>query len=86
MPKYILFFNIFFFVPMGVLLPWVFPELKKWHKAVGASLCVCLARELMQLALWYRVFDIDSLLFALLGSLAGYGLFLLAGRLARKRA
>ena len=85
-PKYILFFNIFFFVPMGALLPWVFPELKKWHKAVGASLCVCLARELMQLVLWYRVFDIDSLIYALLASLAGYAIFLLAARLARKRA
>lgn len=85
-PKYILFFNILLFAPMGALLPWVFPELKKWYRVVGVSLCVCLARELMQLILWYRVFDIDSLLFALLGSLAGYGLFLLAGRFAKKRA
>lgn len=84
-PKYILFFNILLFVPMGALLPWIFPELKKWYRVVGISVCICLARELMQLILWYRVFDIDSLLFALAGSFAGYGLFLLANRLAKKR-
>lgn len=84
-PKYILFFNILLFVPMGALLPWIFPELKKWYRVVGISVCICLARELMQLILWYRVFDIDSLLFALVGSFAGYGLFLLANRLAKKR-
>lgn len=83
-PKYILFFNILSFVPMGILLPWIFPELKKWHKVAGASLCVCLTRELMQLVLWYRVFDIDSLLFAALGSLAGYGVFLLISRAINK--
>ena len=81
--RYILFFNILLFVPMGTLLPWVFPELQKWYRVVGISVCICLARELMQLIIWYR--DIDSLLFALVGSFAGYGLFLLANRLAKKR-
>lgn len=76
--------NVMMFVPMGFLLPAVFFRLQSFWKTGFVSLLCTASIETIQYFIG-RSSDIDDVLMNLLGGLLGYGLFLLADRLFRKK-
>lgn len=80
-PKFIphavinLFGNIIMFIPLGLLLPQVFPKLHRlWKVLLTTALVIC-AVELIQLLTLVGSLDIDDLILNVLGSAMGYGLY-----------
>lgn len=69
--------NAAMFVPTGIVLPLVYPRLRRFRNvlAAGAGLSLCI--ELMQLPFAARTTDIDDLIFNTLGVAVGYGIWLL---------
>lgn len=75
--------NILLFVPLGVLVPLVFPKcrgLRMVVVAVGSTLLV----ECMQLVTGFSVFDVDDLFTNALGALMGYCLLMTVLSAAKK--
>ena len=72
-----LFGNILLFVPLGLLLPAVWPRLARWWKTLGVCAGAVIAVELTQMLTLLGYCDIDDLILNLLGAALGYGLFLL---------
>lgn len=66
--------NLLLFLPVGLLLPTLFPKYRNALRCTGYGFLFSLAVELLQL-LSFRTTDIDDLLMNTLGCLAGYGLF-----------
>ena len=65
--------NMAWFVPLGMLLPRLFPRCRRRHALLaGAGLSLCL--EALQFMLGTGISDIDDVIFNALGALAGYGL------------
>lgn len=74
--------NILMFVPLGALLPFLFPKsigergFVRGALAVAAIACLCsLAIELTQLYFKLGLFEFDDVLNNTLGALAGYALY-----------
>lgn len=68
--------NVAVFVPLGLLMPWAFPALRRWWAATLLCGGLSLAIEFTQLFL-ARSVDVDDLLLNTLGGLLGYLLFAL---------
>lgn len=68
--------NLLLFLPVGFLLPVLFPHFRNALRCVRYGFFFSLAVELMQL-FCLRATDIDDLIMNTLGCAAGYGLFLL---------
>ena len=72
--------NVALFLPLGALLPAVFPGLRRFWKTGLLSLVLVAGVETAQLLTLLGSCDIDDLLLNLLGAALGYGLFRLAQR------
>lgn len=70
-----LFGNIFMFLPLGALLPMVFPQLRNLWKVLGVSACAVICVELCQMLTLLGYCDIDDLILNLLGTALGYGAY-----------
>jgi glycopeptide antibiotics resistance protein len=76
--------NVLVFVPFGVLLPAIFPGVRRWWRMTLAGLALSASIELSQLAVslllgyWYRMTDIDDVLLNVAGVLLGYALLVAA--------
>ena len=80
--------NVLAFVPLGLLLPLLWPFFRSWHRTVLAGMLFSAGIELMQL-FTFRVTSVDDVLLNGLGALAGYWLafpWLWQRRLAEGRA
>ena len=66
--------NVLMFVPLGLLLPAVWPYYRSWRRMILTGFSFSLSIELLQLFSW-RLTDIDDLLTNTLGAVLGYGLF-----------
>jgi glycopeptide antibiotics resistance protein len=68
-----LFGNVLLFVPLGFLLPLLFPAMRRWWRALAGGAGVSLAIELYQLA-WpgVRKADVNDVLLNALGALVGF--------------
>jgi glycopeptide antibiotics resistance protein len=77
--------NIAMFIPTGIALPAIYPQLRSFGKTLlaGAGLSLCI--ELAQLPFYTRASDIDDLLLNTAGVVIGYGIFALVRRLRRVR-
>ena len=75
--------NIFMFVPLGILLPIVFPRFRSWPKVTAASFFTSLATELLQL-LSRRGTDIDDVIANTAGGMCGFALLVLFSRIYEK--
>lgn len=70
-----LFGNIFLFLPLGFLLPFLHkPSRHWWIMLINAFWIVCCI-ELFQLITAYGAFDVDDILLNCLGAMAGYVCF-----------
>jgi glycopeptide antibiotics resistance protein len=67
--------NIVGFIPLGILLPLVFPFLKNWIRLTAFVFCISLLFETFQLITGVGVFDVDDLLLNTAGGIIGYILY-----------
>ena len=68
--------NIIGFIPLGILLPLVFPFLINGWRVVGFIFGISLLFELTQLVFGVGVFDVDDLILNTAGGLIGYLVYL----------
>lgn len=78
--------NIAMFIPLGIVWPTVFKKLNTHGKVIAAGIGVSLIIEILQLPFFSRSTDIDDLILNTLGYLIGYGIYLLAKKVGRKKA
>jgi len=75
--------NIMLYVPLGYLLPWVWPRWRSWWRVALFLGAAAVAIELIQLlgdlayGFPYRRVDIDDVILNLAGGMVGYGLYCL---------
>ncbi len=67
--------NLVSFVPPGVLLAWTGRGKKRLLKCAGLTFAFSLCVEVCQLAGGFGIFDVDDILFNVLGGIAGAGIF-----------
>ena len=77
--------NTAMFLPLGIVWPAVFQKLNTHWKVIAAGFGVSLTIEVLQLPFFDRATDIDDLILNTLGYLMGYGIYLLAKKLRRKK-
>ena len=70
--------NIIMFIPLGLLLPKVFPKLATLPRVLLATAMVITLVEITQLFTLVGSCDIDDLILNLLGAAIGYGILRLA--------
>ena len=66
--------NVLMFIPLGFLLPRVFPKLSSLFRVLAATAAIITAVELLQLFTLVGSCDIDDLILNVLGSAIGCGL------------
>ena len=64
--------NVILFIPLGFLLPRVYPKLQKFWRAMLATALIITAVELTQLFTLLGSCDIDDLILNVLGAATGY--------------
>ena len=79
-----IFGNVLAFAPFGFFLPVVWRRTRRWYTVTLLSFFTSLCIEVMQLVLRVGSFDVDDLLLNTAGGLAGYLIFLLAGKVEKK--
>ena len=77
--------NVMLFIPLGFFLPVVFRSKRKLWKTVSISFAVTFSVEFVQYFIG-RSSDIDDILTNLLGAILGYMVFVIFGKILRKRA
>ena len=68
--------NVIMFIPLGFLLPQVFPRLRKFWRTILATALIITAVEVTQLFTLLGYCDIDDLILNLIGSLMGYVIYI----------
>ena len=74
--------NTAMFIPLGIIWPAVFKKLNTHEKVIAAGVGVSLTIEILQLPFFDRATDVDDLILNSAGFLIGYGIYLLARRIA----
>lgn len=77
--------NIVVFMPFGILLPMVFPKLRRTPWMLLSGFLLTCFIETMQLFIG-RSFDVDDLLFNVIGVMLGYFLYCLNSKMSKKRS
>lgn len=77
--------NTAMFIPLGIVWPTVLKKLNTHWKVIAAGFGVSLTIEVLQLPFFDRATDVDDLILNTLGFLLGYGIYLLAKRMGRKK-
>ena len=77
--------NVSLFLPTGFILPILYRRLDSFWKVTAIGALMSLGVELLQLLFRARITDIDDLILNTLGVMIGYGVYVLARRLAAKR-
>lgn len=77
--------NIILFVPLGFLLPRVFPRLQGLGKTLGCVAGIITCVEILQLFSLLGYCDVDDLILNTLGAAMGYGLHRLTNHFEMRR-
>ena len=77
--------NVFLFIPLGFLLPRVFPRLQSLAKTLLCTAVIILCVEILQLFTLLGYCDIDDLILNTLGSAIGYSLHRSTHRIRQKQ-
>jgi glycopeptide antibiotics resistance protein len=75
--------NIIGFIPLGILLPLVFPFAKNSIMLTFFVFCISLLFESFQLVTGVGIFDVDDLLLNTTGGIIGYILYVIAKRVMK---
>ena len=70
--------NIIMFIPLGLLLPIIFPKLATLFRVLLVTSALITVVEILQLFTLVGSCDIDDLILNVLGSAIGYGIFKLS--------
>ena len=76
--------NIVLFIPTGIILPIVYRQTDSLKIVTLAGFCMSLGIELIQLVFPNSTTDIDDLILNTIGTVIGYGLYRLTGRIVGK--
>jgi len=71
--------NILLLVPIGFLVPFIYPNMT-WKKTLVLAVATGFALEGMQALLHVGIFDVDDLILNGLGVMAGYWLFMIRAK------
>ena len=71
--------NILLLVPIGFLVPFIYPNMT-WKKTLVVAVATGFALEGMQALLHVGIFDVDDLILNGLGVMAGYWLFMIRAK------
>ena len=72
--------NAVMFIPGGIVLPIVYPQLNSFWKVAAAGAFISLCIEILQLPFASRASDVDDLIMNTLGAAVGYGIYTLFKR------
>ncbi len=72
--------NIILLVPVGFLIPFIYPSVT-WKKSLALAAAASFAIELMQVVLRVGIFDIDDVILNALGVVIGYWIFLIFAKM-----
>ncbi len=78
--------NLLPFVPLGILLPLLFPKTEKWYGILAAGLGTALAMELLQYVTAEGICDIDDLILDTMGTMLGWSFLMLVLSLKRRKS
>lgn len=67
--------NVILFIPLGFLLPELFPGLRRFYRTILAACTAVIAAEVLQMLLLVGTCDVDDLLLNAAGAALGYLLF-----------
>lgn len=76
--------NIALLVPIGFLVPFIYPNVK-WKSSLFIAIIAGFSIEIMQVVLGVGIFDIDDILLNALGVMIGYWSFLIFDKWVRLR-
>lgn len=76
--------NIYVFFPLGILLPIIFPKMRKFVNILVAGLACSFAIEITQFIFKLGYFEFDDLINNTLGTVMGYALLIIVLTLFRK--
>ena len=76
--------NIFMFMPLGIILPIGFHYMQSWWKVSIVGFVISASVELIQLIFHLGFFEFDDMFNNTLGTLMGYGVFVLMLGICRK--
>src|SRR5215831_10382576 len=76
--------NIIGFIPLGILLPMLFPFARRWWRLTLVVFCLSLSFETFQLLTGVGVFDVDDLILNTTGGLIGYVFYVIGTRLLQQ--
>lgn len=76
--------NIAMFIPLGIVLPFLFDRLDSFGKVVGIGAGFSLGIEIVQLLFFERATDVDDLILNALGCAIGYGVYRLIARASKR--
>ncbi len=82
--------NLILLAPLGVLVPLLFPSMRRWRRMAVLSVGCAVAIEATQLLLFWirlsiRAIDIDDVILNVTGVLVGYTVWIVWQRLSRRR-
>lgn len=78
--------NVVMFIPLGVVLPFVYKSRRSFGKVVATGALISLCVETIQLLFASRTTDIDDLILNTLGVMIGYGIYALSKSRGRQAA
>lgn len=76
--------NVAMFVPLGILLPLLTKNYRRWYLVLAEGLSTSLLIEIVQYITARGLFDVDDLFNNTLGTMIGYGLLMVCLSLSRK--
>jgi glycopeptide antibiotics resistance protein len=76
--------NIVPLVPLGFLLPLVYPNIT-WKKSLALGIVTCLSIEILQTVLRVGIFDIDDVILNVIGVMIGYFAFVILAKWIRAK-
>jgi glycopeptide antibiotics resistance protein len=76
--------NIVLLIPVGFLIPFIFPNIT-WKKSLAIALSSGLLFEILQTVLNVGIFDIDDVILNALGTMIGYWAFIILIRWLREK-
>lgn len=75
--------NVLAFLPAGILLPVLFPRLRRMRALLAAAFGASLTVEVVQLLTGFGRFDVDDILLNVVGAAIGWAVWAVAARLGR---
>lgn len=73
--------NLLWFFPAGILLPVIWPKMRRFCRTLAFGASLSLVIELFQLLLGTGITDVDDIILNAAGAAAGYGMFILLQRI-----